>query len=136
MTPLVIQLLEINQLLIEEVQNLKDEIARLKGQKPRPKIKPSNITKEENNKQERSKTDSGGARRSKTKDIRIHQDIPIRPDNIPTGSKFIDYRDYIVQEIKLFSWNIRYRRERWQTPSGQYITGELPRDIKGHFVQI
>lgn len=133
MTPLVIRLLEINQQLIEEVQNLKDEIARLKGQKPRPEIKPSSITKEENNKQESGKTNSGGARRSKTKDIRIHQDIPIPPDNIPPGSKFIDYRDYIVQDIKLFPWNIRYRRERWQTPSGEYITGQLPGDVKGHF---
>lgn len=133
MTPLVIRLLEINQLLIEEVQNLKDEIARLKGQKSRPKIKPSNITKGENKEEERSKRNSGGARRAKTKGIRIHEDIPIKPDNIPTGSKFIDYRDYIVQNIKFFPWNIRYRRERWQTPSGAYIIGQLPEDVKGHF---
>ena len=133
LTPLAARLLEIIQLLIEENQNLKDEIARLKGQKPRPKIKPSTITKEDNNKEERSKTNSGRAKRAKTKGIRIHEDIPIKPDNIPTGSKFIDYRDYIVQDIKIFPWNIRYRRERWQTPTGEYIIGELPKDVKGHY---
>ena len=40
-TPLVVTLLEIIQLQQEQIQALKDEIARLKGQKPRPKIKPS-----------------------------------------------------------------------------------------------
>jgi hypothetical protein len=62
-TPIVTRLLEIIQLLIEENQNLKDEIARLKGQKPRPKIKPSNLTKEGANKQEKDKTDSGRTRK-------------------------------------------------------------------------
>ena len=34
---------EIIQAQVEEIQRLKDEIARLKGQKPKPKIKPSNL---------------------------------------------------------------------------------------------
>ncbi len=133
MTPIVNRLLEITQQLIEENQNLKDEIARLKGQKPKPKIKPSNLTKEGANKQETDKTGSGRRRKSKTKDIKIHQEIKIEPDNIPPGSRLIDYKDYIVQDIKFFPWNIRYRRGRWQTPSGDFIIGELPKDVKGHF---
>ncbi|MEA2039548.1 MAG: hypothetical protein U9N82_06915, partial [Thermodesulfobacteriota bacterium] len=35
-----------SQLQAEEIQQLKDEIARLKGQKPKPKIKPSNLEKQ------------------------------------------------------------------------------------------
>jgi len=42
-TPLVAELLELIQLQIAEIQLLKDEIARLKNQKPRPKIKPSTL---------------------------------------------------------------------------------------------
>lgn len=49
-TPLVLHLVEINEQLIvvtqqqaEEIQLLKDEIARLKGHKPKPTIKPSKI---------------------------------------------------------------------------------------------
>ena len=38
---LIQRLMEQNAQLIEEVQRLKDEIAILKGQKPRPKIPPS-----------------------------------------------------------------------------------------------
>ena len=49
-TPVILQLLEIieqisvaNLLQAEEIQLLKDEIARLKGQKPKPKIRPSKL---------------------------------------------------------------------------------------------
>ena len=49
-TPLILQLLGIieqmsvsNLLQAEEIQLLKDEIARLKGQKPKPKIRPSTL---------------------------------------------------------------------------------------------
>jgi hypothetical protein len=133
MTPTITQLLELIQILIEENQDLKDEIARLKGQKPRPIIKPSNLAKEDTNKQERGNRESNRARKSKAKDIKIHQEIPIQPDNIPHGSKFIDYKEYIVQDIMFSPLNIRYRRGRWQTPSGDFIIGELPKEVKGHF---
>ena len=40
-TPAVLILLEICHEQAEEIQALRDEIARLKGQKPRPRIRPS-----------------------------------------------------------------------------------------------
>ena len=52
-TPLILQLLGIieqisvsNLLQAEEIQLLKDEIARLKGQKPKPNIRPSKLEKD------------------------------------------------------------------------------------------
>ena len=44
-TPWVLTLLECINALAEENQALRDEIARLKGEKPRPKIKPSSLEK-------------------------------------------------------------------------------------------
>jgi uncharacterized small protein (DUF1192 family) len=45
-TPLVRLFLRIIQEQSEEIALLKDEIAKLKGQKPRPKIPPSNVSSE------------------------------------------------------------------------------------------
>lgn len=39
-TPLVLFLLEIIHLQQEQIQQLRDEVARLKGEKPKPKIRP------------------------------------------------------------------------------------------------
>ncbi len=134
-TPLVLQLMEILQLQSEEIQNLRDEIARLKGQKPKPNIRPSTL--EENSKQKPKGTDKkrpGSKKRHKTKNLQIHEEKPIKPDNIPTGSRFKGYQDYVVQDIKFEPYNIRYRLERWQGPEGEYIIGKLPPEIMGsHF---
>jgi hypothetical protein len=46
LTPLVCKLLDIIQLQSEEIQHLRDEIARLKGHKPKPTIKPSNLVRD------------------------------------------------------------------------------------------
>ena len=131
-SPIVIELLEIIQQQAEDIQLLKDEIARLKGQKPKPKIKPSNLVKETEQKN-KNKKKRQRKKRSKTKNIIIHEDRRLYPENIPAGSTFIDYKDYIVQDIIFTNWNTRYRRGRWQTPSGDFITAKLPDDVNGHF---
>ena len=128
-TPVVAQLLAIIELQIEEIQLLKDEIARLKGQKPRPKIKPSIL---QNQKRSAKKKKRGKrAKKSKTKKLEIHQVISIAPDHVPTGSTFKGYQDYTVQDIIIANWNICYRRQRWQTPQGDYLVGRLPDEISG-----
>ncbi|MGC8658260.1 MAG: IS66 family transposase, partial [Desulfomonilaceae bacterium] len=49
-TSLVTALLEIVQIQQELIQELRDEIARLKGQKPKPGIKPSTLGRNSRNK--------------------------------------------------------------------------------------
>ena len=132
-TPLVSDLLAVLQLQAEEIQQLKDEIARLKGQKPKPKIKPSNLEKKTEEKKNK-KTKKQRKKRKKTKHLEIDETIRLKPDNLPPGSKLKGYQDYVVQELILNTWNICYRRERWQTPSGDYAMGQLPEKIAGsHF---
>ena len=75
-TPLVAELLGTIQLQMEEIQFLKDEIARLKGQKPKPKIKPSNLEKK-TKKKKSSKKKPKSRKRSKTKKLEIDEDIPV-----------------------------------------------------------
>ena len=131
-TPVVAELLELIRLQMDEIQFLRDEIARLKGQKPRPNIKPSHLEKalRSNKTKKRKKR----PKKSKTKKIEIHDVVAIKPDDLPEGSKLKDHQDYIVQDIVLGNWNTCYRRQRWQTPSGEYILGQLPEHVKGtHF---
>ena len=135
-TPPVLQLIEVVQLQSEQIQALKDEIARLKGQKPKPDIKPSNLTKKdkENPSENPKKKRPGSAKKKKTKSIEIHHDKVIKPDDIPKGSIFKGYQDYVVQDVILRPYNTRYRLARLQTPDGKNIIGKLPEEVKGvHF---
>ena len=115
--------------LQEQVQVLRDEIARLKGQKPKPKIKPSSLENRPDKKNKVRKKRSGKRR----KNLTIHKTVDVKPDNLPAGSRFKGYDCFTVQDIVICAHNIRYRLERWKTPSGDYIVGELPKQVKGHF---
>ena len=141
-SPLVVQLLAlieqqnfILQQQAEQIQLLKDEIARLKNQPPRPDIKPSSLGK----KKKRStrslrKKRAGSKKRSKTVHLKIHKTKPIEPENIPAGSEFKSYRDFVVQDIVIKPCNTRFRLKVYETPDGDYVTGKLPAYLNGkHF---
>jgi hypothetical protein len=77
----------------EQIQLLKDEIARLKNQPPRPDIKPSSLgkSKKRSSKSSRNKR-PGSKKRSKTAHLKIHKTDPVEPDEIPIGSQFRYYK--------------------------------------------
>ena len=87
-TPLVLLLMEAVTQLKEENQLLRDEIARLKGQKPRPKIEPSKLEKPKLKTKSLDLKRPGSEKRSKTQDITIHNTVTIAPESIPEGSRF------------------------------------------------
>lgn len=137
-TPLVVDLLQIIQLQQEQIQELKDEIARLKRQKPRPKIKPSKLEDKSENKEEKPGEGKrpGSARRSKRGVLEIHETKVVKAQNVPSGSRFKGYEDFTVQGLVIKPHNILYRRERWETPQGERIVAPLPQDMQilgGHF---
>jgi hypothetical protein len=57
----------------------------------------------------------------------------LKPADIPPGSKFMGYKEFVVQDILISNWNTRYLRERWVTPAGDNICGILPKEIDSHF---
>ena len=64
---LVVQLLEIITQQAELIQEFRDEIARLKGQNPRPKIAPSRLEQPEKNQStNKKKKRPGSKKRRKT----------------------------------------------------------------------
>src|SRR5580692_7287955 len=118
-----------------EIQLLKDEIAILKNQKPRPKIEPSKLEKDE------PKGDSNGNRSSwskgsKNQKLIIDREIKIEisDDQKTAGLVFKGYRDFIVQELIITKEVTKYRLAQWENPDGTYISAKLPEAINNnHF---
>ena len=121
----------------EQIQNLKDEIAVLKGEKARPKIKPSTLNKDaqdDSGKGEKKKKRRGKPSRKKTQDLEIHDERVIEPEVIPPGSVFKGYESYVVQELVFTLKNTKYLRARYQSPEDESLIGELPLSVSGsHF---
>jgi hypothetical protein len=147
-TPLVEQLVgliealaETNQRHAETIQQLRDEIAVLKGEKAKPRFKPSGMDDQTDpdtsggDTGEPKERRAGSSKRRKTQDLTIHEDCPIPPRQaLPPGARFKGYRDFIVQDLNIQPHNIRYRLEVWLTPAGEWLCGELPPTLQGgHF---
>lgn len=114
-----------------EIALMREEIARLKGLKGKPDIKPPSTpsgmekgTNGSSNGKERSK------RRRGTKQYRVAQeDRVIKPADVPEGSRFRGYEDFTIQDLKIEAKIVRFRRERWVTPDGREILAPLPAGV-------
>lgn len=122
-------------LLREENQQFRDEIARLKGQKPRPKIPPSTLEgpKSKDRQNDKNRLTRGLHPRHKKNNLIIHTKNRIKPESIPEGAVFKGCKKFTVQDIIFQTHNTIYELERWQLPDGTYVTGKLPKNIEGHY---
>ena len=111
----------------ECIQELQDQIAGLKGEKGKPKIKPSRLEPKEKdpteqpNSLENPGSDSqkkkrpGSKKRRKTAQLTIHETKVIPPaEEIPPGSEFKGYQDYTVQELIIKPQNTGERNLGWE----------------------
>ena len=128
---LLVQALEENARLKAENLELREEIARLKGLKGRPKLRPSGMEQasEARDKSGRRKGRRGG-KRSK---LSISKTRIVKPDSVPEGARFKGYEDFIVQDIIIRPHTVLYRRERWLLPSGETVVAALPKEAASHF---
>jgi hypothetical protein len=117
---------------------LRDEIAQLKGQKPRPDIKPSSLEGGS------SKTPTnpaakrpGSAKRPKTAELTIHQEVRLHSDDLPAGATLRCYEPYVVQELLIRNENTRFLRARYDVPGGGSVRTPFPAGVLpiagGHF---
>jgi hypothetical protein len=141
-TPLVRQLLEIIDLqqerieqLEERVRQLEDEIARLKGLKARPRIAPSVLETPPRPPRDPGAKRPGSAKRSKTAQLKVTEEVVIRLPEVPAEAVFKGYEDFFVQDLVIKPRVIRYRRERGVTADGQDLVAPLPADVRpgSHF---
>ena len=111
-----------------------EEIARLKGLKGRPDIKPGTPSGMERASRPTLPPSDKPRRGSGDKTAKrvIHEERIVTVA-VPPGSRFKGYEDVVVQDIVLRPHVVRYRRERWLTPDGRTLIAPLPTGIKGHF---
>jgi len=148
MTPLVKKLLAQIDVLVEalqransEVQQMRDEIALLKGQKAKPKFKSSKMDQNTDKGDDEGASSQDGAKskragshkRSKTAQLQIHEECVIAPAcPVPSDARFKGYRDVVIQGLLIKAHNTRYRLQCWRTREGLYLTGQLPASVQGH----
>ncbi len=135
-TPLVTELLHTVQQMAQRIDQLREEIARLKEHKGKPKIPPSRLEKDPKEKRKNKKKGEkrpGSKKRSKTKDLPIHETIPVPPKDLPAGSTRVGHNDWIVQGLEIKVHNVCYQLETWITPDGKLTKGALPDSVNGHF---
>ena len=137
-TPLVDVLLELLAWQQKQIDQLEQEILKLKGETTKPEVKPSKMDKDAT--EDGDRNDSGtskkkkGPKRSKTEHLKINATVDIQPDKIPAGSTFKGYREVVIQDIVFETFNTCYRLAQYQTPDGGYISGQLPDGLNGcHF---
>jgi Transposase IS66 family len=128
-TPLLRQLLEIIRAQQERLQQLEDEIARLKGLKTRPVIAPSRLETPPRQPPAPGRKRPGSHKRSKTAQLAVTTETVIPVVDKPPGSIFKGYEDFVVQELTIEPRVIRYRRERWLTPDGRTVIALLPPEV-------
>ena len=114
--------------LEEKVRLLEDENRRLKGEKPKPEIKPVN-TSDLNppHKKKRGK-------KFKKENLEIDEKIEVDVDkeDLPKDAKFIGSRTIIIQEMIIKRRNIEFTINRyWSAELGKVIEGKVPEEFKG-----
>ena len=127
---LLLQVLQENAALRAEVAGLREENRRLKGLKGPPAIKPSKPSGMD--KATAAKPRNPGRRGPKSP--RVAVDEVVLPAEVPPGSRFKGYEDFVVQELVVEPRVTRYSRERWLTPAGATVVAPLPPGLgPGHF---
>ncbi len=141
---LIDQLYSENETLREENQQLKNEINELKGEQGKPDIKKNTQQTDHSSEQERKESDQSESgtttekkkrqRKSKLAHVKIDREqiCPIDKSILPEDAQCKGYSDLVVQDIKIVTDNVKYRREMYYSPStGKTYLGKLPDDVEG-----
>ena len=132
---LVLELLGEVAALKQTVAEQREEIAGLKGLKGPPRMKPSKPSGMEQASAQKAGSSGSRNRRGRGKKTlsRVAFEDRVMPAEVPAGSRFKGYEDFVVQDLVIRPAAVRFRRERWVTPDGRTVVAPLPEGITGHF---
>ena len=112
----------------EEIQRLRDENNRLKGEQGKPKINANKPARDQSSEKERRESKPHD-KKAKKAGIRIDRIEVLKVDHkqLPQDAKFKGYEEVIVQDIEFRTENIRFRKEKYYSPSQkQTYLAEMP----------
>src|SRR3954465_9186552 len=113
------RLLAENDALKQAVADLKAAAATLRGVKGRPEGTPSGMEKGAGS--DPGATNRGRGGRGKADRLTVDEERVVRAADVPAGSRFKGYEDFLVQDLVLRPHVVRVRRERWLTPDGRTV---------------
>jgi hypothetical protein len=104
----------------QEIQRLRDEVNRLKGEQGKPKIKgntPKPPAEDHSSEKERKKARQRH-KSSKNAEIPIDREQKLEVDKglLPEDAEFKGYEDVVVQDIRLGTDNVLFHKEKYFPP--------------------
>src|SRR6195952_2601451 len=115
------------------VSEQREEIARLKGLKGRPNIKPSTPSGMDKATDAAKPAKKGKLRFRGKVTPRVKIEDQVVKVAVPKGSRFKGNEPFLVQDLVISTKATCYQRERWVTPDGRTILAPLPEGVEGHF---
>src|SRR2546428_11350405 len=119
----------------EDIQRLRDENNRLKGEQGKPNIKANKASRDLSSEKERreSKPHRKASKQAHIKIDRVEV-LKVDPQRLPADAEFKGYEDVVVQDLDLRTDNIRFRKEKYYSP-GQKRTylADMPTGYQGQF---
>jgi hypothetical protein len=105
----------------EEIQRLRDENHRLKGDQGKPKILPNTKAKASLSSEKERREPKAHHKAKKQAQVRIDrvEVIKVDPCRLPADALFKGYEEVTIQDIEFRTDNIRFRKEKYYSPSHQ-----------------
>ncbi|MES0447784.1 MAG: hypothetical protein ABUJ92_14725, partial [Desulfobacterales bacterium] len=125
-----------NRELKRQIQELRDENNRLKGEQGKPKVKPSKKNPGQYSSEKERKKPKKRKKRSKKDRIKTHDNRICYVDKslLPKDAQFKGYDPVVVQDIKFEAHNTLFLKEKYYSPSlSKSYLASLPPGYKGEF---
>jgi len=121
-----------------EIQRLRDENNRLKGEQGKPQIKGNTVKRarvDYSSEQERRQS-KPRQKRVKKASLEIHREQALEVDkaSLPSDAKFKGYEDVVVQDVVFRADNVCFHKEKyWARSTARTYLAELPHGYEGQF---
>ena len=120
-----------------EIQRLRDEINRLKGEQGKPSVKPgTKPTATDHSSEQQRRQPRSWKKGNKVQQVQIDREqvLPVDPAVLPPDAEFKGYEEVVVQDVVVHTDNVLFRKEKFYSPSQRKIyLAELPPGYQGEF---